>query len=185
MGRWVGRGYGRMFAKRPTGSRASCRSASGSSHSARPIYHQTDPWATLPNWQLAYCLLEKEKYREGRAGFAKCKIETDPNQPTPPTHPPPRNGNPHHFHFPQLTHRSNHKETRNLQNKVPSFHSARIKLSSLLNCTPPLAITDPIAALTGLLWNNIDKLSNMVVDLEVDKMAYMVVDNGHGGWQGV
>ena len=25
----------------------------------------------------------------------------------------------------------------------------------------------------------VDKLSNM--DLEVDKMAYMVVDNGHGG----
>ena len=27
----------------------------------------------------------------------------------------------------------------------------------------------------------VDKLSNMVVGLEIDKMAYMVVDNGHGG----
>ena len=30
------------------------------------------------------------------------------------------------------------------------------KLLPSLNCTPPLAITDPIAAFTGLLWNNID-----------------------------
>ena len=45
----------------------------------------------------------------------------------------------------------------------PGWASPKCKVTSLvltkllppLNCTPPLTITDPIAAFTGLLWNNI------------------------------
>ena len=47
----------------------------------------------------------------------------------------------------------------------PGWASPKCKVTSLvltkllppLNCTPPLTITDPIAAFTGLLWNNIEK----------------------------
>ena len=55
----------------------------------------------------------------------------------------------------------------------PGWASPKCKVTSLvltkllppLNCTPPLTITDPIAAFTGLLWNNID--SNGYLDFVI------------------
>ena len=116
--RWedgLGRGYGRMFAKSQLAVEpAAVQPLVALTQPVRSTIrltleppHQTDSWLTAC-W--------KKKYREGRVGFAKCKIETDPNQPAPPTHPHPEMENPHHFHFPYLTHRSTHKETRSLQN---------------------------------------------------------------------
>ena len=97
---------------------------------------QTDSWPTA-------CWKKKNIGRVGRASpNAKQKL-TQINQRHQLT-PHPEMENPHHFHFPQLTHRSNHKETRNLQNvkfqvftqPVSNFHRCSIALHHQLSPIP-------------------------------------------------
>ena len=152
-------GYGRIVAERPTGNRAGCRSASGGPRTSGPVRTTVRPKPTSQHTEPTARPLPVEK---GRVGWALANANSqlisivDLNQLT---------GPPQCKLFEQKQLSLSLNSHRSVPNSNlpaylhPGWASPKCKVTSLvltkllppLNCTPPLTITDPIAAFTGLL----------------------------------
>ena len=150
------RGTGRMDMGKllPKGRRAGCRSASGGSRTLSPVRPTVRPnkRANKINRQPDHCPLK----RGGLGGFGRSQIPVDQciwSEPVNWSTTEQVVWTEKNFHF-----RSTHITQPRIQSYQLIFTLPQkvISLVTLFNCVPPLTITDPIAAFTGLLWNNLD-----------------------------